>query len=268
MPRIRSVHPGLFTDEAFAQLSDAAQIFWIGLWTEADDQGVFEWKPITLKMRLRPASLSPVEPLLEELQRFDCIKPYEANGRRYGAIRNFGRFQRPKKPNSVHPVPPEFRTYLGLEARGSEPEADDGATVPPKEEPVTPDTPSGGENAPQMEEVGGKREEVKESKQPRAPVFVGREQFVTTEASSGKQVCGGFYLNDVQARVFAAARIDDARWRGDIGPLIDWLGAEKIAPDIIVSAIGKVADRPAYKVPDSLNYFSKPVHEEHGRRPR
>jgi hypothetical protein len=67
MARIRSVHPGLFTDEAFVQLSPSAQIFWIGLLTESDDHGVFEWKPVTLKMRLLPLCDGSVEPLLQEL---------------------------------------------------------------------------------------------------------------------------------------------------------------------------------------------------------
>lgn len=120
MPRIRSIHPGLFTDEAFIQLSDAAQIFWVGLLTEADDQGVFEWKPSTLKLRLRGATTEPIEPLLDELAALDLIRQYTSGDRQYGAIRNFKRFQRPKKPNAVHPMPPEFRTYVSSGAVSSE----------------------------------------------------------------------------------------------------------------------------------------------------
>jgi hypothetical protein len=33
MPRIRSVHPGLFTDEAFVTVSMAARVLLIGVWT-------------------------------------------------------------------------------------------------------------------------------------------------------------------------------------------------------------------------------------------
>lgn len=120
MARIRSVHPGLFTDDAFIQLSDAAQIFWVGLWTEADDQGVFEWKPATLKLRLRGASVLPVEPLLAELAALDCVRQFEFGGRQFGAVRNFQRFQRPKRPNRTHVLPPEFRTYVGSDASGGE----------------------------------------------------------------------------------------------------------------------------------------------------
>jgi hypothetical protein len=126
MPRIRSVHPGLFTDEAFVSCSDGAQIFWIGLWTEADDQGVFEWKPVTLKMRLRPAATRPVDPLLTELSAAGMIKEFECDGRRYGVVRNFARHQRPKAPKDVHPLPTELRNYAGFNSDGSRPDATTG----------------------------------------------------------------------------------------------------------------------------------------------
>lgn len=123
MARIRSVHPGLFTDEAFVSLSDAAQIFFIGLWTEADDQGVFEWKPITLRMRLRPARDGSVEGLLAELEAANCIKRISVDGRQLGLIRNFRRFQKPKSPNCIHVIPHDFRNYVGL--------TDDISEIPP-----------------------------------------------------------------------------------------------------------------------------------------
>ena len=162
MARIRSVHPGLFTDEAFAQLTDAAQIFWIGLWTEADDQGVFEWKPITLKMRLRPASTAPVEPLLAELLDLDCIKQYSSNGKKYGAIRNFCKYQRPKKPNSIHPMPPELRTYVRLSDLSSEPDVVNDGSSSPLDEVKRDVIPPKVEISNQMEDGGGRREEKEE----------------------------------------------------------------------------------------------------------
>lgn len=120
MARIRSVHPGLFTDETFVSLSADAQIFLIGLWTEADDQGVFEWKPVTLRMRLRPTKDGPVEVLLAELAEADCIRMYQHGGRNYGAIRNFRKYQRPKTPNAVHPITAEIRKYVALPGPASE----------------------------------------------------------------------------------------------------------------------------------------------------
>lgn len=126
MARIRSIHPGLFTDEAFVSLSPAAQVLWIGLWCEADDQGVFEWKPTMLKMRILPASTALIDPLLAELENANCIRAYSAGGRRYGVIRNFVRHQRPKAPKEVHPLPPELLNYAGFTSAGHRPNATTG----------------------------------------------------------------------------------------------------------------------------------------------
>jgi len=125
MPRIRSVHPGFFTDDAFCELCEAAQIFYIGILTECDDQGMFEWKPGQLKRRLRSGKDGDVTPLLEELVRLNCIRRVEIAGREYGAVRNFRKYQRPKKPNAVHPINDELRTYVALSVASSEPEDDE-----------------------------------------------------------------------------------------------------------------------------------------------
>ncbi len=55
MARIRSIHPGLWTDEAFVSLTPYARLLFMGIWTECDDMGSFEWSPLKLKMRLLPA---------------------------------------------------------------------------------------------------------------------------------------------------------------------------------------------------------------------
>lgn len=116
MSRIRSVHPGLFTDEAFMVASAYARVLLIGLWTEADDQGVFEWKPLTIKARLLPVDAVEIVGLLEELQQSGSILRFEAEGKPYGAIKNFRKFQRPQKPNAIHPLPEPISVYVGLSA--------------------------------------------------------------------------------------------------------------------------------------------------------
>jgi hypothetical protein len=117
MARIRSVHPGLFTDEAFMGLTiDApmACVLLIGLWGESDDQGVFDWKPLTLKARLLPAAAADVSSLLERLTSDGFIKRFEIDGRTYGAIRNFRKWQRPEKPKATHPLPDDLRQFVYL----------------------------------------------------------------------------------------------------------------------------------------------------------
>lgn len=145
MARIRSIHPGLFTDESFMALSMAARQLLLGVWTEADDDGVFDWKPLTLKARIFPVDQVDVQALLEELVAHEWVRPFEQPGKYLGACRNFRRFQRPKKPTSRELLPPSLRAYVGL--------SDDSSP------PVPHQFPTSGEKSPQMEDGGGRGEE-------------------------------------------------------------------------------------------------------------
>lgn len=152
MARIRSIHDGFFTDENLVSVSVFARLLFLGLGVQADDKGVFEWKPITLKMRIFPADNVDVPELLSELEAIDAIRRYEIEGRQYGAIRNFRKFQRPKNPNDVHPITDDFRTYVGLAPAISEMDSVNDDQFPPN-----------GEISPQMEdgeEDGGGRREI------------------------------------------------------------------------------------------------------------
>lgn len=189
MARIRSCFPGQWTDEDFVECSPLARLLVIGLRNEADDQGVFEWKPRALKMRLLPADDVSVTDLLAELSAQRQVMPYEIDGKAYGAIRNFMLWQRPKKPKAVHPVTPEVREWVGMNRRSSpsnsEPVEERGGTgeelggdedgsvsvpVPdqsgteatstaPSSVPVPHQSGTGTDFAVQREEVGGRREE-------------------------------------------------------------------------------------------------------------
>lgn len=139
MSRIRSVHPGLWTDERFVSVSAVARLLFIGIWNECDDQGSFEWSPLKLKMRLLPADNVDASALLAELESAGCIIRYETDGRQLGAVRNFAIYQRPKKPNCIYPQTPEVRNYCGHK----------GDEVPNQ-------FPTSGEKAPQMEDGGGR----------------------------------------------------------------------------------------------------------------
>lgn len=147
MARIRSVHPGFFTDEHFVSCSPFARLLAIGIWTECDDHGIFEWKPLTLKMRLMAADTVDIPSLLEELTAANLIVKFDHERRLFGAVRNFMRFQRPKKPKHIHFMPPELAPYVGLIATDSEPSGVEGDEVPPE-------FPTGGEKSPQREEGG------------------------------------------------------------------------------------------------------------------
>lgn len=145
MSRIRSVHPGLWTDEAFVTLSAHARLFFMGLWNECDDVGSFEWSPLKLKMRLAPADNVDGAALLDEIASAGCVMSYDVNGKTYGAVRNFCQYQRPKKPNSTYPQTDEVRAWVNTEARSTR----DGS------EGVGNQLPTDGKNSRQMKDGGG-----------------------------------------------------------------------------------------------------------------
>jgi hypothetical protein len=182
MARIRSVHPGLWTDEAFVSVSLGARLLAIGIWNECDDRGAFEWKPLGLKMKLMPADNVDVSSLLAELVSADIVARYEVDGRQYGAVRNFGRWQRPKKPNSIYPIPVEWRKYAATDKPGSElievqaehaseNGSDQSEEVPDRFPTSSPPVSTKGEKSPQMEDGGGR----KEKKEPSLRSGVARE---------------------------------------------------------------------------------------------
>jgi hypothetical protein len=146
--RIRSIHPALFTDEAFAGLSMAARVLLLGLWTEADDQGVFDWKPITLKMRIMPVDNVDVPALLAELEGADVIRQFFHEEKPLGAIRNFCKFQKPKTPKYRPIKSTEVRKYVASSYPISEATEAEPGQFPQK-----------GEMTALMEEGGGKKEE-------------------------------------------------------------------------------------------------------------
>ena len=120
MARIRSVHPGFFSSR-YAGLPDPVQLLFLGLLCRADDQGVFDWDPMALKIAVRPGSHehhSDIEMALQTLQTAGAIRRFMANGRAYGGIRNFVIHQRMKKPSAVHPCPPHIRAFVGFGEQG------------------------------------------------------------------------------------------------------------------------------------------------------
>lgn len=114
MARIRSIHAGFFTDEAFTTVSAFARLLLLGLGIEADDKGVFPWKPLTFKMRILPMDVVDIQELLAELVSVDAIRKFRAeDGKDYGVIRNFLMHQKPKSPNDLYPLPDDLRDFLG-----------------------------------------------------------------------------------------------------------------------------------------------------------
>jgi len=133
-------------------LSAHARLLIIGIWTEAFDDGVFDWKPLTLKARIFPVDAVDMIDLLGELIAGAFIRKEEVDGKFVGLIRNFREFQRPKKPNSSQLMQPGWENYVGITRGGPEPVPNLSAT--------------GAENSPQMEGGGGRVEEEDEEESP------------------------------------------------------------------------------------------------------
>jgi hypothetical protein len=160
MARIRSIHPGLMTDEAFMAIGHGAFRFYTGLLMEADDQGIFEWKPLTLKARILPAHNEDVIGLLAELTVANIIIQFTANGRAYGAIRNFMKWQRPRRPSNVHPMTPEIAVFVSRSSEQTANIPDSGRTANDTDD----DVPANVGSPPDKDgrvpaEVGGRRED-------------------------------------------------------------------------------------------------------------
>jgi hypothetical protein len=115
MARIRSVFPGLWTDEQFVTLSMPARLFLIGIWTEADDFGILEWRPTRLKMRLAPCDAIDAEAIMEELVAAQFLVKFARNGATYAAVKNFRKYQRPKNPAApLVEIDDVLRVVIGL----------------------------------------------------------------------------------------------------------------------------------------------------------
>lgn len=143
MARIRDIKPEIWTDEDFGgELSPWAMLAFIGLWNHVDRNGVVEYRPTRLRVLVFPYRPEiDMDALLQELaqprkhSKGGFIRRYEAGGRRWLQVRNFGRHQKfdtREKPTG-NPLPP--------------PESDEHPT----------DTPLGGEQHPTDTPPGGEQ---------------------------------------------------------------------------------------------------------------
>ncbi|MBN9472283.1 MAG: hypothetical protein J0J10_26330 [Bosea sp.] len=233
MARIRSIHPGLFTDEGFVSCSPLARLLILGLWTEADDQGVFEWKPVTLKMRLLPADGADVTALLSELAEHNICRRFEADGKAFGAIRNFRKYQRPKYPTAVHPLPDDIASYVA---------------IPPKPAVEDDGIPRKGGKPPQMED-GGWRE--------------GEE--IAKDASKPASLDAG------QLEIFlkgAEFRCTDAAGSSSLGPFLPIAGLLREGVVSLDEAVTMIRARPAAAGGVlSWKFYAKVIRDESRSRP-
>lgn len=122
MPRIRSLKPDIWQDEKVGALQPLARLMWIGLITQADDDGRLWYRPRILRVAIFPyddkIKDSHVEGLLKELVRSCLLVIYKTeDDRRALQIKKWTSHQKINRPvPSSIPAPPEdsLSTHGGL----------------------------------------------------------------------------------------------------------------------------------------------------------
>lgn len=112
MARKRMIDPGIWRDRAFGRMSSIARLLWIGLISNADDDGRVSLDPSDLKadiFRYDDLSHKEIAEALDEIERAGLgLMRYVAKGQAYGWLRNWASHQSIQKPYpSRLPAPPD-----------------------------------------------------------------------------------------------------------------------------------------------------------------
>lgn len=106
MPRARTIKYGFFRNELLAEVSVAARLVFVGLWTLVDRAGRMADNPKRIKMLLMPCDAVDCEALLVELAERGFVIRYEAAGQRYLQVVNFETHQNPHPNEEASEIPP------------------------------------------------------------------------------------------------------------------------------------------------------------------
>ena len=115
MSRIRTVKPELFKHEDLFDAEQNSQLplrlAFVGLFTVADREGRFKWRPRTLKLDVLPHDFIDFAAVLDALAHAGFIESYEVDGEKYGWIPTFTKHQRftgkEAEAKSLLPPPPQ-----------------------------------------------------------------------------------------------------------------------------------------------------------------
>jgi hypothetical protein len=121
MARQRFVHPALWSDPDFGVITDSERILFVGLFSNADDEGRILASPAYLRALVWPyherLTSARVRKLRDSLVgRFKSLQYYEIDGIEYIQFVKWAEYQKPKYPSpSKLPAPPQFeQTSLPL----------------------------------------------------------------------------------------------------------------------------------------------------------
>lgn len=119
MARIRTVKPELLTHEdlflAEQQTGFPLRIAFVGLFTMADREGRFKWRPGTLKLGVLPFDQLDFSRVLDALASRGFICKYQVDGVDYGVIPTFGKHQVINNRESRSEIPePEENSFISM----------------------------------------------------------------------------------------------------------------------------------------------------------
>ncbi len=113
MPRKRMIDPSIWQDEGMAELTPRQQLLYIGLFSNADDDGRLKGSAAAVRLVVptvyADTTIADTEDdLAAILQAMRQVRRYEADGRIYLVFTNFRQWQRIDKPSPSNlPAPPE-----------------------------------------------------------------------------------------------------------------------------------------------------------------
>ena len=104
------IDPQIWASEDYSELSNFAQLVWIGLFSQADDEGRGKSKPAYLKSILFPYSediklVKKVDSALNEIAKIMSITFYQLDNNEYYQLENWSKWQKVDKPQASK-IPP------------------------------------------------------------------------------------------------------------------------------------------------------------------
>lgn len=114
MARTRLINPEFFLHEGLGRCSPHARLLFIALWTQADREGLLRWLPLRIHGETFPHEPElDVSKLAAELVESGSFVVYEHDGRLFGKVTGFTKWQNPHRNESASrfPPPPDEADY-------------------------------------------------------------------------------------------------------------------------------------------------------------
>ena len=120
MARRRMITPSFFEDEEICTMNYQTRLFYIGLWVEADDAGIFRANPKLLCSKIFPYDNDITDEIVMDMM--DKLKSkiylYDNEGQKFGWLVNFDKYQSLTNPTPSRLPKPEG--WTGKPARKSQ----------------------------------------------------------------------------------------------------------------------------------------------------